>query len=254
MTARLLDKFDAAAHTSDALNQIPLFRDFSPEQLAWVGERLRSRIFVPEQFVLLSEQIGEAVYVVVDGAVKVQIDQFGGTDIILAVLGPGDVVGEMGMLNGQVGRSANVMPLVASRLMWLDRHTFQELVKTVPAFSVNLMYILANRLRHANEQVRAVSTLDVAGRVARQLLLLADQFGVKQADDDLSIPLRLTQSDLAALISASRERVNQALSRMKSQELVSVDNDGYFHLHDIEALADLCVGYLPISFDLAMAK
>ncbi len=234
-----------APSLADQLRHFPVFQEFTPDQMAWVARRLHGRFFEPGHTILLSEQMGEAVYFVISGAVKVEADQIGGADMILAVLGPGNIVGEMGVLGRGQGRSANVVPLAPSNLMWMDRQTFRSLMREVPALNINLINILAERLRQANQQIRAFAALDVRGRVARQLLLLGREFGVQSAPDDLLIPLRLTQSDLAGLVGASRERVNRALGQIKRQHHLSVDTDSYFHLHNPDALAEMCVGFLP---------
>jgi CRP/FNR family cyclic AMP-dependent transcriptional regulator len=227
------------------VSMFPIFQNFEPNQLTWVVEHMHQRFFDADQYILLSDQPGEAVYFVVSGALKVQVDQMEGADIVLALLGPGSIVGEMSLLDHGSGRSANVVPVMPANLLWMDRRTFQVIMQRIPAMNVNLIRLLAGRLRRANEQIRAVATLDVQGRVARQLLLVAHEFGVELAADDMVIPLRLTQSDLAALVGASRERVNQALGRLKRQKSLAIDADGQFHIHDLSALAAHCVGYLP---------
>jgi CRP-like cAMP-binding protein len=88
----------------------------------------------------------------------------------------------------------------------------------------------------ANERIQALSRLDVAGRVAHELLAFAEGYGVSGADGVL-IPLRLTQSDLAALVGASRERVNQALGEMRKRDLVSTDGRYRITVRDPAALA-----------------
>jgi CRP/FNR family cyclic AMP-dependent transcriptional regulator len=96
---------------------------------------------------------------------------------------------------------------------------------------------LSNRLRLANSQIQALATQDVYGRVARQLLILADTFGRRDQNGDIVVPLRMTQGDLASLVGASRVRVNQALVVFKDSGYISVDAALQITIHNYAALA-----------------
>jgi len=226
------------------LSRFPVFRGMSQDQINRFAPQLHRRSFNAGQYIALSEQPGEVIYFIISGAIEIQVDQIGGEDMILAILGPGDVVGEMSLFGNYRGRAANVVSLIDSVLLWMDRQAFQSLLETVPILTRNLLHILSDRLRLANEQLRSYTALDVQGRVARQLILLSRQFGVQQADGSVLIPLRITQQDLAALVGASRERVNQTLGRAKRQRLISVDTAGQIVIRKPDALAELCWGYL----------
>jgi CRP/FNR family cyclic AMP-dependent transcriptional regulator len=138
------------------------------------------------------------------------------------------------------GRSANVVTTEPTRLLWMDRPTFQSCLRTMAPLANNLVRLLANRLRFANEQIQALCTLDVSGRVARQILALADRYGSQQAGGEVRIPIRLTQSDLAEIVGASRERVNQVIVELKQRGLISVDPDHRIRVHGRGELAKYC--------------
>ena len=91
----------------------------------------------------------------------------------------------------------------------------------------------------ANQNIQALSTLDVAGRVARQILVFADQYGRHDANG-IRIPVPLTQSDIAEMVGATRERVNHAMVAFKQQGTVSVDAQHRITIHDRRALAERC--------------
>ena len=109
------------------------------------------------------------------------------------------------------------------------------------------MRLLSHRLRFANEQIQALCTLDVPGRVARQILALADRYGKPAAGatpgaaGEVRIQLRLTQSDLGEVIGASRERVNQAIVEFKQNGYIAVDSDHRIHVRDRQALTRYCL-------------
>jgi CRP/FNR family cyclic AMP-dependent transcriptional regulator len=221
------------------LGDIFLFHNLVPEQLTWLNDNLHRRTVPPGSNIAFVEQPGEVVYIILKGTVKIHVEQLDGTDVILAILGPGDTVGEMSLVDS-AGRSANVVTLEECSLLWMERASFQECLQTMPAVTHNLVGILCDRLRLANEQIQALATLDIYGRVARQILAFAQQYGQPVANEDLLIPIRLTQSDLADMVGASRERVNQVMVAYKRRKYISVDHNHRITVHNQEALAQRC--------------
>lgn len=220
------------------LGSLPLFEGLSAAELAQVDQLLHhSRVPAGTHFIT-ADQPGEVVYVLLVGTVKIYVNRSDGREVILAFLGPGDTVGEMSLVDS-AGRSANVMTTEASHLLSLDRATFQSCIRSMAPLANNLVRLLANRLRFANEQIQALCTLDVPGRVARQILALSDRYGTARQGERV-IPIRLTQSDLADLVGASRERVNQVIVELKSRRAISVDGNHRIHVHDAAELARYC--------------
>jgi CRP-like cAMP-binding protein len=138
------------------------------------------------------------------------------------------------------GRSANVVTTEKSRLLWMDRNTFQTCLRNMTSLANNLVRLLSIRLRFANEQIQALCTLDVAGRVARQILALADRYGSREAGGQVTIPLRLTQSDLGEIVGASRERVNQVVVELKQRGLIAVQPDHRIRVLNRKDLTRYC--------------
>jgi len=219
---------------ADALAKIPLFAGLPRSELSRFGEHLHERSFPAGANVLIAEQPGEAVYVIVAGSVKVNAIRPGGTEVVLAVLGAGEVLGEMSAADS-LGRSANVVTLEETLLLWMDRRTFGASVASSTVLSSNLTEVLSKRLRLANARLTALASLDVPGRVASQLLALAREYG-QETPDGTRIPMRLTQADLAALVGASRVSVNQALGQFRKRGAISMAKDGRVSVHDQEAL------------------
>jgi CRP/FNR family cyclic AMP-dependent transcriptional regulator len=214
----------AAVDDPALLGELELFEGLSSSELNDLNGLLRSSAVPAGSHFITAEQPGEVVYVLLEGTVKIYVSHADGREVILAFLGPGDTVGEMSLVDS-AGRSANVVTTEPSRLLWMDRATFQSCVRTLAPLASNLVRLLSRRLRFANEQIQALCTLDVPGRVARQILALADRYGQTEAAGEVRIPLRLTQSDLGEIIGASRERVNQAIVDFKQRGYIAVDSD-----------------------------
>jgi len=224
----------------ELLEDVTLFQGFTPKQLSRVQEYLQYKTFPTGVNIFTAEQPGEVVYVILAGTVKIYMVKPDGSTVILAILGPGDVVGEMSLIDS-VGRSASALTLEETTMIWMDRVAFQYCQKTIPEININLVRILSQRVRLANEQIQALATLDVYGRIARQLLAFGERYGRLANHGDVMIPVRLTQGDLADLVGASRKRVNQVIVNFKRRGTISVDSDGRITLLDRNALTKLCL-------------
>lgn len=228
-----------AVTDASLLGALALFHDLKPDELDTLNALLHRRTFPAGTAVMTAEQPGDVAYIIMDGAVKIHVEQEDGTDVILAILGKGEVVGEMSMVDS-LGRSANVVTLEPSPLLWMDRAAFWDCLRAMPTMTYNLAEILSRRLRLANERIQALATLDVYGRVARQILAFAREYGEVDAGGETRIPVRLTQGDLANLVGASRVRVNQVLVSYKRRRSISIDRNHRITVHNQAALARYC--------------
>jgi len=220
----------------NSLLKIKLFEGMTPAQLDWVARNTHRRSFEAGRNVMTIEQPGEAVFVIIDGSVKIHIEQ-GERDVILAILGEGDLLGEMSLIDS-VGRSASAVTLENSTVLWMDKTTFNYMLDNFPPMARNLVKIMSRRVRLSDELIQALATLDVNGRVARQLLAFAVKYGYPK-DGATQIRIVLTQSDIADLVGASRKRVNQAMVLFKEQGLI--DNaEGRISIIDGDGLARYC--------------
>jgi CRP/FNR family cyclic AMP-dependent transcriptional regulator len=223
--------------TRNLLTDIQLFQGLTPTQLEWVAQRAHRRVFSAGTNVLTMEQPGEAVYIILHGTVKIHVEQSDGRDVILSILGAGDLLGEMSLIDS-MGRSASALTLENSLMLWMDKDTFNHLLDEFPPVARNLVRILSARVRLSDQLIQALATLDVYGRVARQLLAFAER--LPTADGETRIPIALTQGDIADLVGASRKRVNQVMVAFKSQGLIGSDAEGHIILYDSQGLARYC--------------
>lgn len=229
-----------AVEDPTVLSGMLLFEGLSPADLKRLNEQvLHKKTFPAGTNIITVAQPGEVVYLLLEGSVKIYVDQLDGSEVILAFLGPGDTFGEMGLI-GSSGRSASVLTLEPCTCLGMNRATFLQSVRTINELSFNLVRLLSKRLRLANEQIQALSSLDVRGRVARQLLAFAQRYGESNQKVEILIPLRLTQTDLASLVGASRERVNQVVVEFKEKKFISVDPKHHITVNDLQALIDCC--------------
>lgn len=219
--------------------EIPLLKGLTSDDLSRLHSMLRRKTVPANTTLMMVEQAAEIVYIILSGAVKVHIEQPDGSDVILAILGAGDVVGEMSLLDN-TDRSASVLTLEETKVLWMGRTPFCQCLRSMPPLAINLACVLSTRLRMANERIQSLVACNLESRVARQILAFADRYGVER-NGNLVVPIRLTQSDIANLVGASREYINKIIVSYKSRGYISVDNNHYITIRNRKALTSRCL-------------
>ncbi len=177
---------------------------------------------------------GNGCYLVLEGSLKVSMLSVDGDEQLLAVLGPGHIVGELALLDGRP-RSARVSALKASRLSFVDRGAFERFADANPAVYRHMLKIVGGRLRQANDVLAARSFLPLPGRVAQTLLQLAEIFGKPLDGGRLLINYKLSQGDIANMAGAARENVSRVLNDWRRAGTISRIS-GYYCIEDRERL------------------
>lgn len=204
--------------TVGLLRSVPLFADLEAGEL----ERF-SRVAVPRSFPAATRVFHEgdhsdACYIVRSGSFRVTREHPDGRAITLATLGPGDIFGELAMLDGEV-RSASVEALTDGELLALPAGEVRALLGRHPDITVKLIGALVRRLREANERISRQSFQTVPSRVAGVLLQLVADEG-PQVSDGSDVTIRMNQADLAQLAGTSRESVSRFLADLERAGVV----------------------------------
>jgi CRP/FNR family transcriptional regulator, cyclic AMP receptor protein len=220
------------------LSEIPLFEQLSEPELAIVSQRVRQRRYKEGDTIFHRNDPGVALYMIVSGKVKIHNETHDGTDCIIAILSEGEFFGELAVIDGNE-RSADASTMEPTELVMLTKDDLHDILQRYPKISLTLLSTLAGRLRRTTEAFLAYSTLDVNGRLALQLLRLSEQHGV-MTRDGVRIDLHLTQTDLGALVGASRESVNKVMGFFRRQGYLAMDDKGYIMVKDQAALSRIC--------------
>jgi CRP/FNR family transcriptional regulator, cyclic AMP receptor protein len=163
---------------------------------------------------------GDGCYRLNEGLLKVSMMSPTGAERILAILGPGSIVGDMAMIDGRP-RSASVSALRDCNLSFMSRAVFEAVAAKNPEIYRHLLSLLATRLRDTDQVVAAGSFLPLKGRVARALLDLAKAFGHDVGGGRIVIRQKLSQSDVAAMAGIARENVSRILNEWMRLKLVT---------------------------------
>jgi CRP/FNR family cyclic AMP-dependent transcriptional regulator len=177
---------------------------------------------------------GDGCYRVEEGLLKTSVAAATGGERILAILGPGSVVGELSMIDG-APRSASVTALRESKLSFVGRAAFEAFGQSRPELYHHIATLLARRLRDTDDALVATNFLSVKGRVARALLSLAEAFGRDIGQGRILIRQKVSQSDFAATAGVARENVSRVLNDWSNRSLVS-RLAGYYCLENMAVL------------------
>jgi CRP/FNR family transcriptional regulator, cyclic AMP receptor protein len=201
------------------LHRVPLFSELSSEDV----ERI-SRVAVPRSYpkgvrVFHEGDHSDACYIVRSGDLRVTREHPDGRAIALATLGPGDIFGELAMLDGEA-RSASVEALSDCELLALPAGDVRRLLRGSSEITVKLVVALTRRLRDANERIARQSFQTVPSRVAGVLSqLIAEEAALEGRE---GVTIRMTQADLAQLAGTSRESVSRFLAVLDRARVVRV--------------------------------
>ncbi len=201
--------------------QSPLFASLDSEAASALRSSMTEQS-TPRGTVIFSEgEIGDHMYVIVEGKVKLGHASPDGRESLMAVLGPGEIFGELSLFDPGP-RTATATALTDARILALGNTSLHPWLAGRPEVAEALLAALARRLRRTNDALADLVFSDVPGRVAKALLDLADKFG-EVTPEGLLVKHDLTQEELAQLVGASRETVNKALADFAQRGWLRVD-------------------------------
>jgi len=194
----------------DAVLSTPLFAGMDREQTRVLQASLTPLALARGEVIFQEGEPGDRLYLIERGKIKLGRRSNDGRENLLAVLGPGEIFGELSLFDPGP-RTATATVVADARVQELGHQDLIAWLQANPAVAKHLLQALARRLRRTNEALADLVFSDVPGRVAKALLDLSTRFG-EPVDDGLRVAHDLTQEELAQLVGASRETVNKALA------------------------------------------
>jgi CRP-like cAMP-binding protein len=221
----------------EALLASPFFQTMRPEELDQVIDTAIERR-VPRGTVIFTKgDPGTSMMAVLAGRVRVSSVSSEGKEVMLNVIGPGEIFGEIALLDGK-SRSADATALEDTTLLVVERRNFLPFIMRNEGLVERLFIVLCDRLRRTSTALEELALFDLPARLARLLLKLSQDYGRPASNGAVRIDLKLSQRDLATLVASSRESVNKQLRAWR--EMGSVDQvGGYLVLVKPQALRQL---------------
>ena len=215
------------------LKKVPLLQSLSDTNLEALSLSLRSQRLRKKQALFRKGDEGTALYIIMKGRIKIVLPSKVGEEVILTIFSEGDFLGEMSLLD-EKPRSADAVAMEVSEVYVLNRTDFLSFLQKNGDAIKCVLSCLSERLRKTDDLLEDASFLTVSARVAKKLIELGREFGVKDKDV-VRIGLRLTQQDMADLVGTTRESINKELRILRERGLVSTEGD-YIQLLDLERL------------------
>ncbi len=201
---------------------MPFLRQLGPEDAdALLGLTRRRRIRRAET-ILRAGAAGDEVVVVLDGRVKLTAYGADRREVVIALRGPGELLGEMAALAGQ-RRTATAVAVDDVEAGFLHADELRDFLRDHPDAALVMIRMLVRRLSEATRDVVDLATRDSVGRIAKRLLELAAEHGAP-TDSGTRIELSLSQDELARWTGATRETVSRALRLMRQLGWVATDH------------------------------
>lgn len=201
-----------------------------------VLEKAKSRLLVrqhrPDELLLIEEDWGNSVYLIVQGWVKIRSYNHEGKEITLNILGPGDIFGEMAVLLSSP-RSSDVLSLTSVTLGCFPATDFMTLIQSESLIGLRLAQMMARRLQQINRRLRMRES-DATARVVDILLFLVESRG-KSSTKGIEIP-KLSQQEIASLSGIVRETVGRELGKLEKKGLIDRSQRDIICLLNIPAL------------------
>ncbi len=191
-----------------------LFQQLGEEEIARLVAYARVERVKAGTTIFLKDSPGHGMMAVLAGEVKISVPSADGKEAVLNLIGPGEVFGEIALLDGQP-RTADATATVDCELLVLERRDFIPFLERHPEVCIRLMEILCARLRRTSEQVEDMLFLDLPSRLAKMLLRLARERGRTMAEG-LVVDLRLSQRELGNMTGATRESINKQLRQWQN--------------------------------------
>ncbi len=211
--------------TDEVLAKASLFAALDEEAAAALRATMLD-IHLPRGESLFAEgDPGDRLYLILDGKIKLGATSGDGRETLLAILGPGEMFGELSLFDPGP-RTATASALTDAHLAGLGHEDLQPWLSGRPEVAGSLLRALARRLRRTNEAMADLVFSDVPGRVAKALLELSYKFGEEQPDGSVHVVHDLTQEELAQLVGASRETVNKALADFQNRGWLRLEQRG----------------------------
>lgn len=201
-----------------SLNGINIFSNLSDEECETLKHLCKPRNYLKNSMIILEEEYGDLVFVVKKGTIKITRVNDEGKEVILALLGPGEMFGELAILDGEA-RSANALAQENCELLAINKEDFLDILKNNFSVSYNVMCELAKRLRKSDQQIEALSLSDAEHRIGVSLLNLAEDMGVIRKGK-VTIQNLPFQQDIANMAGTSRETVSRVLKILETKNMI----------------------------------
>jgi len=215
----------APASRGMALAEFPIFAAMQADSIAALSATVTRRSWTAGAMIFQRGDAGDHLLAIRSGRVRLSLSSPQGREVVLSAIGPGDILGEMALIDG-LPRSADAHALQDTDCLVLPRAGFHAVAQRHPDVSLALAQHLCALLRSTNHQLESIAIHDLQARIARFFLFLLEQEHGPQIPPAPLLRHGLNQSDLSAILGASRPKVNQALQTLMALGTIRSEGTG----------------------------
>lgn len=196
------------------LREIPLFGELTEEEMGFIAQNAIVKHFPRHAIIINEGDQTDSLYVIIDGQVRIFLDDENGREVTLNSQGPGEFLGELSLLD-DAPRSASVMASQPCQFVIITKPSFEQCLVEHPAIAFKLLKSLARRIRQLSDDIKDLALLDVHGRVARVLEKSAVQTNGKL------VVQKLTHQEIANRVGSSREMVSRVMKDLVKKGFIT---------------------------------
>lgn len=207
------------------IRNVHLFSSLKDEELEVISRIMQIKEFKKGQVIFQEGETGDALYVVLQGVVKVSLFDEEGKEYILDFIGKDGFFGELSLID-ELPRSAYVTAVEDSQFLVIRRHDFMRLLQENPTITISILKTLSKRLRAADERIRGLAFLNVEARVLKYLIDVGTKTGVR-IKDYIVIEKGPSQIEIASSCGCSRETVSRMIKSLMEKGIIHVRKRQY---------------------------
>ena len=215
------------------LRHCGLFAHLPPDRLVEIARSMTERRYAKHEVIFQQGDQGEVLYLVQEGIVRITTESLDGEEAILGEVHACETFGELGLIDS-APRSATASAATDALTLQLPGSAFRDLLANDREFRDGVLMALSAELRRATRNLGELHFLDLPGRLASRLVMLARE-AAPGVNDEVAIDKRYSQGDLAAMIGGTRQSVNRSLADLRTEGLIRLDQ-GRITIVDVSAL------------------
>jgi CRP/FNR family transcriptional regulator len=202
-----------------------------------LGVASADRTYFPGDAIYREGEYGDALYILTSGVVKLFSPYSGTKEATLRLLRPWDIFGHLAFA-GETVQLAYAEAVTESKITKVPKVFIERAVRQDPQVALKVMTLLELRLVQYEELVKCLLPRETEVRIANLLPILSGKFGEHAAGGQVTIDLRLTHQDLAAMVASTRESVTKVLNELRNRDVIAIES-GRITLKDHQALGEL---------------
>ena len=205
------------------LKGIPFLKDLPDHVIRDLSTKIKAATYKKGEFIYHETDLAKAVFFIKSGLVKIKKINHEGKEFVFSIKRAGNIFAETSLFTDKsTTYSGTAQAAEKTEVLFILASDFEEIISMNPSLSVEVIRLMGKQLRFSTSILRDVATLDIYSKTVKTIERLAREFGTK-TNDEVKIEVPLTIQDLANIIGSTRESVSRVVSKLKKQDLVTVD-------------------------------